>query len=83
MWFTALAPYVILFILLIRGVTLDGAKEGIIYYLYPQWGRLLDTRVGVIMLNSVVILIFENLQLIPWLVDTLKSFIVCHLSLYL
>lgn len=38
-------PYVLLFILLIRGLTLDGAKEGIIYYLKPDFQRLKESEV--------------------------------------
>ena len=40
-WITATAPYVILLILLVRGVTLPGASEGIIYYVKPEWDKLL------------------------------------------
>jgi len=42
---TALAPYVVLFILLVRGVTLPGAAEGIQYYLTPQWHKLKNSKV--------------------------------------
>lgn len=34
-----------LLILLIRGVTLPGARDGIIYYLYPDISRLSDPQV--------------------------------------
>ncbi|KAL4706921.1 hypothetical protein ACJJTC_012380 [Scirpophaga incertulas] len=44
-YFTALFPYVMLTALLIRGVTLDGAAEGIMFYLSPKWETLLDARV--------------------------------------
>ncbi|CAF2510673.1 unnamed protein product [Rotaria sp. Silwood2] len=35
-WITAIAPYAVLFILLIRGVTLPGSSIGIHYYLQPK-----------------------------------------------
>lgn len=47
-WVTALAPYVVLFFLLIRGVTLPGASEGIRYYLTPQWHKLKSSKVSCI-----------------------------------
>ncbi|XP_078235310.1 sodium-dependent serotonin transporter [Pogona vitticeps] len=46
-WVTATFPYVILFILLIRGATLPGAWRGVIYYLKPDWPKLLATEVWV------------------------------------
>lgn len=39
-YFTAFFPYVVLLILLIRGLTLPGAMNGIVYYLTPQWDKL-------------------------------------------
>merc|ERR1712142_451973 len=44
-WFTALFPYVVLVMLLIRGVTLPGASHGINYFLYPDWSKLLSVKV--------------------------------------
>ncbi|WAR03537.1 SC6A4-like protein [Mya arenaria] len=44
-WITATAPYVILLILLVRGATLPGARQGIIYYVTPVWSRLLELGV--------------------------------------
>ena len=45
-YFTALFPYVVLTILLIRGATLPGAKEGIRVYIVPEWERLKDFNVS-------------------------------------
>lgn len=42
---TATFPYVMLLVLLIRGVTLPGASEGIKFYLYPDLSRLSDPQV--------------------------------------
>lgn len=44
-YFTATFPYVMLFILLIRGLTLPGAWDGIYYYLYPDIKRLANLEV--------------------------------------
>lgn len=46
-YFTATFPYLMLVILLVRGVTLPGAYEGIIYYLKPDLLRLKDPQVGI------------------------------------
>ncbi|GIY10187.1 sodium- and chloride-dependent glycine transporter 2 [Caerostris darwini] len=44
-YFTALFPYLVLVILLIRGTTLEGSYDGIMFYLTPEWERLLDAKV--------------------------------------
>ncbi|CAC5407276.1 Sodium- and chloride-dependent neutral and basic amino acid transporter B(0+),Sodium- and chloride-dependent taurine transporter,Sodium-dependent proline transporter,Sodium-dependent nutrient amino acid transporter 1,Creatine transporter,Sodium- and chloride-dependent transporter XTRP3A,Sodium- and chloride-dependent transporter XTRP3,Sodium-dependent neutral amino acid transporter SLC6A17,Sodium- and chloride-dependent betaine transporter,Sodium- and chloride-dependent GABA transporter 2,Sodium- and chlor len=46
-YFTATFPYVILLILLIRGATLDGAIDGVKYFLIPEWSKLADLKVWV------------------------------------
>ncbi|MBN3295131.1 S6A13 protein, partial [Amia calva] len=44
-YLTATFPYVMLVVLLIRGITLPGAITGIIFYLYPDPSRLADPQV--------------------------------------
>jgi SNF family Na+-dependent transporter len=44
-YITAIAPYILLTIIFIRGVTLKGAGTGLIYYLKPNFSRLADGQV--------------------------------------
>jgi len=44
-YFLALFPYVVMIALLVRGATLPGAKEGIIFFFEPQWEKLLEPMV--------------------------------------
>ncbi|KAF7659908.1 hypothetical protein LDENG_00291240 [Lucifuga dentata] len=46
-YFTALFPYVVLVILLIHGVSLPGALDGIVYYLKPDWSKLGEAQVWI------------------------------------
>ncbi|CAF3973020.1 unnamed protein product [Rotaria sp. Silwood1] len=39
-YFTALFPYVVIFALIIRGVTLPGARAGLTFYLKPNWNKI-------------------------------------------
>ncbi|XP_052809265.1 sodium- and chloride-dependent glycine transporter 1-like [Mya arenaria] len=44
---TATLPYVLLTVLLIRGVTLDGAVDGIKHYIYPDFSKLLKRQIWI------------------------------------
>ena len=44
-YFTALFPYAVLITLLIRGATLPGAAEGILFFVKPQWDKVLTVQV--------------------------------------
>ncbi|XP_036593338.1 sodium- and chloride-dependent taurine transporter [Trichosurus vulpecula] len=46
-YFTATFPFLMLFVLLLRGVTLPGAASGIKFYLYPDASRLVDPQVWI------------------------------------
>ncbi|CAG9133366.1 unnamed protein product [Plutella xylostella] len=44
-YFLALFPYVVMLILLIRSATLTGAGDGILFFLTPQWDKLIQLDV--------------------------------------
>lgn len=46
-YFFALFPYVLLTALLVRGVTLEGARDGIDFYLKPDLNKLTESGVRV------------------------------------
>ncbi|XP_068620782.1 sodium- and chloride-dependent glycine transporter 1-like [Battus philenor] len=46
-YFTVMFPYVVLFALFIRGVTLPGAQQGILYYILPDWSQLKNPKVWI------------------------------------
>uniref|UniRef100_A0A034WKU2 Transporter n=1 Tax=Bactrocera dorsalis TaxID=27457 RepID=A0A034WKU2_BACDO len=44
-YFLALFPYVIMAVLLVRAVTLPGSADGIIFFIKPDWSKILDPKV--------------------------------------
>lgn len=45
-WITATLPYLVLFVLLVHGITLPGASNGINAYLHIDFYRLKETTVS-------------------------------------
>lgn len=45
-YFTATFPYVVLTILLVRGLSLDGAAKGITFFFKPRWEKLKEAKVS-------------------------------------
>ncbi|XP_071181491.1 sodium- and chloride-dependent GABA transporter ine-like isoform X2 [Mytilus edulis] len=46
-YFTATFPYLVLLVLLVRGLTLEGSYKGVMYFINPKWHLLLDAKVWV------------------------------------
>jgi SNF family Na+-dependent transporter len=45
-YFTATFPYVVLVVFIVRGFTLDGWQEGVLFYVTPDVSRLTDITVS-------------------------------------
>lgn len=43
---TATLPYILLLVILIRGLTLPGSLDGVLFYITPDFERLKDGKVG-------------------------------------
>ncbi|XP_021364323.1 sodium- and chloride-dependent glycine transporter 1-like isoform X2 [Mizuhopecten yessoensis] len=44
-YFSAIFPYVLLTVLLVRGLTLDGYYDGIMFYITPDWDKVANANV--------------------------------------
>ncbi|KAL9921350.1 sodium-dependent nutrient amino acid transporter 1-like isoform X1 [Glossina fuscipes] len=44
-YFLAIFPYIIMAVLLGRALTLPGSVDGILYFIKPQWSKILDPKV--------------------------------------
>jgi len=76
-YFTAIFPYVVLLILLVRAVTLDGASQGIYFYLVPEWSKLAEIRVW----EAAAVQIFFSLSIGGGGLITLSSYNKFHNNL--
>ena len=45
-YFTAVFPYVVMIALLVRGLTLPGAGQGLLFFFTPQWEKLASLQVS-------------------------------------
>ena len=46
MYFGAIFPYIMLTVLLVKGITMDGYQDGIKYFLQPDLDKLADVNVS-------------------------------------
>lgn len=43
-YFLAVFPYIVLIILLIRSATLEGAIDGMLYFIIPEWDKIFEAK---------------------------------------
>ncbi|XP_076597705.1 sodium- and chloride-dependent neutral and basic amino acid transporter B(0+)-like [Chaetodon auriga] len=81
MYFSATFPYVVILILLIRGVTLEGARDGIEFYIGSQsnWTKLTEAQVW----KDAATQTFFSLSLASGGVLTLASYSKFHNNIFL
>lgn len=52
-YFTAFFPYVVLSVFVVQGAMLPGALDGVIFFLKPDWKKLLNAKVCSFKLNLI------------------------------
>lgn len=43
-YFLAVFPYIVLIILLVRSATLEGAVDGMLYFITPEWDKIWEAK---------------------------------------
>ncbi|XP_036359291.1 uncharacterized protein LOC115211848 isoform X2 [Octopus sinensis] len=71
-------PYIIMFVLLIRGITVDGHLEGIKFYLTPKWEKLKKVHVW----GDAAAQVFFSLSLCWGGLSTLSSYNKFHNNIF-
>ena len=66
LWFSAIFPYVVLFILCIKALTLEGAGNGLKFLFTPQWERLYESQVWIGKWSWVEWSFYRQLVLFRW-----------------
>lgn len=84
-YFLALFPYVVIAILLVRAVTLEGAWNGIIYFIKPEWDQILKPKVSFRISNIILLffLFFIFYITIIIIVNLYRGMVRCSHSMFL
>lgn len=57
---TATAPYVFLTVMFVKGLTLDGAMDGIMVFLTPDFSKLLTVQASSLVKKCIPAVVFSN-----------------------
>ena len=77
-WFTALFPYFVMAILLVRALTLEGAMAGLEYYVTPDWEKLLEGTTWIDAVSQVVFAYSVGIGALPALASYNKFHHNCY-----
>lgn len=73
-YFTATFPYVMLTVLVVRGASLNGASEGIMYFIVPEWSKLASPDVSCLFrMIMFVVVVMEVVVVVAVAVPVLVS----------
>lgn len=75
-YFTATFPYVMLTVLVVRGASLNGASEGIKFFIVPEWSKLASPDVSCLfrmIMFVVVVVVMEVVVVVAVAVPVVVS----------